>query len=277
MPRPKKPKYNNLMKSTEWWPWWHRRRDHYKNVYPDGAIASPEAARLASGDLVRRQLMWWKNRDEGLRLAGQEAFLPVAWYDLATKNIGLLPIPVWADMPSGRKPKDYEGGSEWIAIHEQAARADMEKYGKLLDSDFQEYMAGEESAVKEDWRKTVKPLPERRGQKLRGVSEFKAKTASPKEIVVWVADHLIIKGVEPKECPCAAAWALLHNALAGPQQESKFWEIWGRFLPTRAQVEKEAELREGGREPEEPLAEFMAAAEWEKAQAVVVGGNGRAA
>lgn len=46
---------------------------------------------------------------------------------------------------------------------------------------------------------------------------------SSRDEIVWVKDHLALRGLKPQDCPSAGAWAMLLQARESP---ADFWRIW---------------------------------------------------
>lgn len=133
-------------------------------------------------------------------------------------------------------------------------------------------VGGKKSSVEKDWKKLVRDLP--KGDGLVSMEKFGKRRASIRDIVEWVARNLIVEDVDIESCPDPTAWGLLCYTRQGKAQEKTFWGIWAQFLPTRGQVEREAQLTDGGRDPLDLVEQFMLEGSWRDDQAVVVG-NGR--
>lgn len=48
-------------------------------------------------------------------------------------------------------------------------------------------------------------------------------SVSSRDEIVWVKDHLALRGLKPDDCPSAGAWAMLLQARENP---ADFWKVW---------------------------------------------------
>ena len=89
------------------------------------------------------------------------------------------------------------------------------------------------------------------GEELDGVVEsdvFSGQGASTPECVAWVAKHMMVKDVQPKQAPSSEAWSMLCWARRNNQNEAQFWgQIYTKLLPSRSQLDAEQRFKDDGR------------------------------
>lgn len=79
-------------------------------------------------------------------------------------------------------------------------------------------------------------------------AEFASGNASTPECVSWVAKHMMVKDVSPKDAPSSEAWSMLCWAKRNNQNEAQFWgQIYTKLLPSRSQLEAEDRYKDDGR------------------------------
>ena len=70
---------------------------------------------------------------------------------------------------------------------------------------------------------------------------FKKGGATPIENLQWVASHLCVKDVKPKDAPSSTAWGMLMWARTSPTTENIFWSnLFTKSMPTKQQLDHEA-------------------------------------
>ena len=69
---------------------------------------------------------------------------------------------------------------------------------------------------------------------------FKKRTATPIENLQWVASHLCVKDVKPRDAPSSTAWGMLMWARTSPTTENIFWSnLFTKSMPTKQQLDHE--------------------------------------
>ncbi len=86
--------------------------------------------------------------------------------------------------------------------------------------------------------------PDAPGLKLAPASVFAGKTATPREVIEWVAGHLAIAEVEAKDAPSSAAWGMLCDIRRNPKMADNFWNTLYSKLLTKREVKDGEEEEE---------------------------------
>lgn len=89
---------------------------------------------------------------------------------------------------------------------------------------------------------TIVPVQdEAMASKMVGKKNFKKKTATPIENLQWVASHLCVSDVKPRDAPSSTAWSMLMWARSSPTTENIFWSsLFTKSMPTKQQLDYEA-------------------------------------
>ena len=68
------------------------------------------------------------------------------------------------------------------------------------------------------------------------------KVANEKDAVRWVSEKLGEAKAKKSDAPSSMAWALYSDVVDGNLKRDEFWSLWARLLPTKTQLEREAEV-----------------------------------
>ena len=77
---------------------------------------------------------------------------------------------------------------------------------------------------------------------------FKAQGCSPRELIEWVIENLIIEDVGPYDAPSAGAYGLLLFARENPESRSLVYQQYFKLLPSRQQIEKQQSYEDDGKD-----------------------------
>lgn len=76
-----------------------------------------------------------------------------------------------------------------------------------------------------------------------------AAGASPRKVVEWVFDNLLVDGLKPDDAPSPGAWALLQDLKKYPDLRKEFYRsIWSKLLPTKTELDAAEKFSDDGRE-----------------------------
>jgi len=74
-------------------------------------------------------------------------------------------------------------------------------------------------------------------------------TASARQIVQWVFDHIDVEDIQPEDAPSPGAWSFLQRVRQHPELLKEFYRsIWAKMLPTRSEIEAREKFEDDGRE-----------------------------
>ena len=91
------------------------------------------------------------------------------------------------------------------------------------------------------------------------VKLFAGKRVATAKVVEWVASMIQVSDVKPKDAPSSEAWGMLVWARRSPVNESQFWgTIYGKLLPSRAQIDSELKYADDGMRVEETADRLLA-------------------
>ena len=134
----------------------------------------------------------------------------------------------------------YDAFREMVKYHEKAGLAHEAAYWQA----FEDVMSGESVPVAEKKKKsgTIVPVQdETMASKMVSKKNFKKKTATPIENLQWVASHLCVEDVKPRDAPSSTAWGMLMWARSSPTTENIFWSnLFTKSMPTKQQLDHEA-------------------------------------
>ena len=78
---------------------------------------------------------------------------------------------------------------------------------------------------------------------------FNAAGASPRKVVEWVFDNLLLDDLKPDDAPSPGAWALLQDLKKYPDLRKEFYRsIWSKLLPTKTELDAAERFSDDGRE-----------------------------
>ncbi len=82
------------------------------------------------------------------------------------------------------------------------------------------------------------------------IEQFADKpTASARQIVQWVFEHIRVKDVTPDMAPSPGAYSLLLDVRNNPALRTDFiHKVWAKLLPTRSEIESSKRFEDDGRE-----------------------------
>jgi hypothetical protein len=73
--------------------------------------------------------------------------------------------------------------------------------------------------------------------------------ASPRKVVEWVFDNLLVDSLKPDDAPSPGAWALLQDLKQYPDLRKEFYRsIWSKLLPTKTELDAAEKFSDDGRE-----------------------------
>ena len=76
-----------------------------------------------------------------------------------------------------------------------------------------------------------------------------AAGASPRKVVEWVFDNLLVDSLKPDDAPSPGAWALLQDLKQYPDLRKEFYRsIWSKLLPTKTELDAAEKFSDDGRE-----------------------------
>jgi hypothetical protein len=134
----------------------------------------------------------------------------------------------------------YEVFRELIKHHEKAGLASEAAYWQA----YKDVTSGVTEPPSESKPKsgTIVPVQdEAMASKMVGKKNFKKKTATPIENLQWVASHLCVEDVKPRDAPSSTAWGMLMWARSSPTTENIFWSnLFTKSMPTKQQLDHEA-------------------------------------
>ncbi|MBN2138757.1 MAG: hypothetical protein JW720_13195 [Sedimentisphaerales bacterium] len=81
------------------------------------------------------------------------------------------------------------------------------------------------------------------------IEQFADKpTASARQIVQWVFEHIRVRNVTPDMAPSPGAYSLLLDVRNNPALRTDFiHKVWAKLLPTRAEIESSRKFEDDGR------------------------------
>jgi len=130
-----------------------------------------------------------------------------------------------------------KGGMSEEAAYWQAFSDAMSKNPPLMDS----------KGVSSSKSGTIVPFSSPSDDELGEMAErmvsrkvFKKRSATPIENLQWVASHLCVKDVKPRDAPSSTAWGMLMWARTSPTTENIFWSnLFTKSMPTKQQLDHE--------------------------------------
>jgi len=133
----------------------------------------------------------------------------------------------------------YDAFREMVKYHEKAGLTPEAAYWQS----YQEVMGeGKEPPKPKSKSGTIVPVQdEAMASKMVAKKNFKKKTATPIENLQWVASHLCVEDVKPRDAPSSTAWGMLMWARSSPTTENIFWSnLFTKSMPTKQQLDYQA-------------------------------------
>ena len=136
----------------------------------------------------------------------------------------------------------YDAFREMMKYHKKAGLSHEAAYWQS----YEDVMSGATVPEKKGGSKskpgTIVPVQdEAMASKMVGKRNFKKKTATPIENLQWVASHLCVEDVKPRDAPSSTAWGMLMWARSSPTTENIFWSnLFTKSMPTKQQLDHES-------------------------------------